>query len=410
MNKLKVHVESDNFTPGSHRSPVRALPSTWYTSPEMYELEKRAIFSKKWLLVTHQNRLAKPGDWLKFNTTGYEFVVCRDRKGNTNAFHNVCRHRAFPVVQGGQQGNSAIFSCKYHGWSYGLSGNLAKAPNYDQLEGFDKSQNGLFKIHLKTDAYGFIWVNLDSSEDPEPWNHYFDGIDQQERLDKVRFEDYLLDDEFSMEGDYNWKILADNFNECYHCPTTHPDLPTLADLGNTKVDTNKGWIKHSSVLTEAQKKEGLGLASTYLYPNASVVVLPHFMMIQRFMPTGPSSSAMHYQFFRNKKSSDEDFHLIADLYRRVVSEDKDLCEGAQKNLSAGIFVSGELHPRLEHGPLSFQQGHREAIWAHVKLEKEAGRQIWPARQRLPSTATANKEDEDLCSGLSCGTQQEVLAW
>ncbi|CAH0027984.1 unnamed protein product [Clonostachys rhizophaga] len=406
----RVKVFSDDFAEDSHNKTVRALPSTWYTSPDMFELEKRAVFSKKWLLLTHQNRLASPGDWLKFDVTGYEFVVARDRKRNINAFHNVCRHRAFPVVQGGQAGNSSIFACKYHGWSYGLSGNLAKAPSYDQLEGFDKSQNGLFKIHSKVDAYGFIWVNLDSSDEPEPWTNYFNNIDKQERLETVNFEDYVLDNEYEMRGNYNWKILADNFNECYHCPSTHPDLPTLADLEKTKVDTSKGWIKHSSVLTEEQKKDGLGLASTYFYPNASVVVLPHFMMIQRFIPTGPSSSGMHYQIFRNKNSSEADFRLIADLYRRVVSEDKDLCEGAQKNLNAGIFVSGELHPRLEHGPLSFQEGHREAIRAHVKQEKALGRQIWPARQRLPASATNNIEDEELCSGLACGEQQEVLAW
>lgn len=134
------------------------------------------------------------------------------------------------------------------------------------------------------------------------------------------------------------------------------------------------------------------------------------MMIQRFVPTSANHSAMHYQIFRNKNSSDEDFHLIADMYARVVSEDKDLCIGAQRNLEAGVFVSGELHPRLEHGPLSFQEGHREAIRDHVQLEKELGRQIWPARQRLPPTAVENKEDEELCSSLACGSLQEVLAW
>ncbi|KAF5006728.1 hypothetical protein FDECE_6905 [Fusarium decemcellulare] len=409
MSRLnKLNITSGIFKDGGYNSPVRALPSTWYTSPEMYELEKRAIFSKKWLLLTHANRLTEPGDWLKFNTAGYEFVVCRDRKGNINAFHNVCRHRAYPVVQG-QQGNALIFACKYHGWSYGLGGNLAKAPNYENLEGFDKSKNSLFPIHLKVDAIGFIWVNLDSSAEPEPWEQDFGGIDQQERLSKVRFENYVLDNEYSMEGEYNWKILADNFNECYHCPTSHPDLPTLADLENLAIDTGMGWIKHGSVQTEAQKRDGLGIASTYFYPNASVVVLPHFMMIQRFLPIGPKKSSMQYQIFRNKESSEADFRLIADMYRRVVSEDKALCEGSQKNLNAGIFVSGELHPTLEHGPLFFQKVHREAIRAHVKLEQEAKRQIWPARQNLPSTATENKEDEELCAGLACESQEE-LAW
>jgi phenylpropionate dioxygenase-like ring-hydroxylating dioxygenase large terminal subunit len=273
MNKTKLHITSEVFNSGDYDTPVRALPSTWYTSPEMYELEKRAIFSKKWLLLTHKNRLAEGGDWMKFNSAGYEFIVTHDRKGNFHAFHNVCRHRAFPVVQGGDKGNAFMFSCKYHGWSYALNGNLAKAPNYEQLEGFDKKQNGLLRIHLKLDNFGFIWVNLDASDDPEPWNKEFDGIDQQERLKNVNWDDFVLDNEYSMEGDYNWKILADNFNECYHCPTTHPDLPTLADLSAMQIDTGKSWIKHSSVRSKEQEEGGLGLASTYLYPNASVVVL-----------------------------------------------------------------------------------------------------------------------------------------
>lgn len=134
------------------------------------------------------------------------------------------------------------------------------------------------------------------------------------------------------------------------------------------------------------------------------------MMIQRFIPTGPASSSMHYQIFKNRTSSEEDFRMVADLYHRVVSEDKDLCAGSQKNLNAGIFVSGNLHPRLEHGPLFFQGVHRRSIRAHYKLEQEAGQPIWPARQRLPATAEANKEDEALCSSLTCVAQQDVLAW
>jgi hypothetical protein len=119
---------------------------------------------------------------------------------------------------------------------------------------------------------------------------------------------------------------------------------------------------------------------------------------------------MHYQIFRNKKSSEEDFQLIAQMYNRIVGEDKVLCELAQKNLNAGIFVNGELHPRLEKGPLYFQKVNREAIKAHVKLEQAAKQEIWPARQNLPTTATVSMEDEELCSGLACQTNQEGLVW
>lgn len=135
-------------------------------------------------------------------------------------------------------------------------------------------------------------------------------------------------------------------------------------------------------------------------------------MLQRFLPLGPSKSSMQYQIFRNKNSTDEQFHLIADMYARVVSEDKVLCELAQRNLNAGIFVNGELHPRLEKGPLYFQKVAREVIHEHAKKEKEAGKQIWPARQKMPSKATVSLEDEELCSGLACQTPSEKsgLAW
>jgi phenylpropionate dioxygenase-like ring-hydroxylating dioxygenase large terminal subunit len=264
----------DQTTTSQTPSPIKALPANWYTSPQMYQLERRAIFSQKWQLITHSMRLPTAGSWLKFSIAGYEFIIAKDRKDTIHALHNVCRHRAFPVVPG-ESGTAKIFSCKYHGWSYGLDGKLAKAPKYDELSGFDKEANGLFPIHVHIDVNGFIWVNLDGNKEPLPWEAEFANIDTQERFKPFNFDDYYLDHEYQMEGKYNWKILADNFNECYHCPTTHPDVPTLADIETHAVDTDDkcGWIKHQSKLTEAQKRDGLGIASTYYFPNVSLSVL-----------------------------------------------------------------------------------------------------------------------------------------
>lgn len=136
-------------------------------------------------------------------------------------------------------------------------------------------------------------------------------------------------------------------------------------------------------------------------------------MLQRFLPNGPKSSSMHYQIYRNKNSSEEDFQRIHKLYAKVVSEDKILCELAQKNLNAGVFVNGQMHPRLERGPLYFQQRAREAIAEHVAREKAAEQEIWPARQVLPADAVVSKDDVELCSGLSCQQPHQtetVLAW
>jgi len=119
---------------------------------------------------------------------------------------------------------------------------------------------------------------------------------------------------------------------------------------------------------------------------------------------------MHYQIFRNKTSTEEDFQLIHQLYKKVVGEDKVLCELAQTNLNAEIFVNGEMHPRLEKGPLFFQKVVRKVIREHREKEQAAKKKIWPARQQLPSSAVASNEDAEMCSSLPCQAEEAGLAW
>jgi hypothetical protein len=136
--------------------------------------------------------------------------------------------------------------------------------------------------------------------------------------------------------------------------------------------------------------------------------------MQKFMPKSPTESVMYYEVWRNKHSKEEDFLLISDTYKRVMGEDKVLCERAQKNIEAGIFVNGELHPHMEKGPLFFQKRCREIVMEHGMKEKKAGQKIWPAKQQLEPTGTSaiSKEMEDFCEGLACGNDNEKsdLAW
>ena len=97
------------------KTTIRALPSSWHTSQEFYNFERRAIFSRHWLLMTHRSRLQQPGDFLRYKFAGFDVVINLDRKGDVRAFHNVCRHRAYSVVEK-QSGQANIFSCRYHGW------------------------------------------------------------------------------------------------------------------------------------------------------------------------------------------------------------------------------------------------------------------------------------------------------
>lgn len=200
------------------KTPVRALPASWYTSQDMYELERRSIFSRKWLLTTHQARVSNAGDWVPYDAAGYNFVIARDPQGSIHAFH----------------------SSDFH------------------------------PIHVHIDRNGFVWVNMDDSETPEiAWKDDFEGVDEQPRFDYYNFDEYNFDHTWDMEGDFNWKILADNYNECYHCQVAHPDIPTIADLHSYYVKTKDGHIQHYGAQRQDQIDKGFRIATTYFWPNAS---------------------------------------------------------------------------------------------------------------------------------------------
>ncbi|CEJ93543.1 hypothetical protein VHEMI09125 [[Torrubiella] hemipterigena] len=389
---------------------VLALPANWYTSPAMLELERRAIFSKKWILITHKLRFPEVGSYVKITEAGYSFFLIKDRNGEIRGHHNVCRHRAYPLVEN-ESGKKMTLACKYHGWSYGFDGKLAKAPKYQEIPSFNKEENGLYKVHVHIDKLGFVWVNLDAAETPSfSWEADFASVDEQPRFEIFNMDDYHYDHSWDMIGEYNWKVLADNYNECYHCPTGHPGLPAVTDLNKYWVETAGSHIQHFAV--DHADRKGLGNFSTYMYPNTSITLSPIFFFIQRVIPISATQTSMEYEVYRHNDSTDEEFTHVSDFFKQVMKEDKDLCNATQHNLESGIFLSGELHPRVEKGPLFFQQMTHDLITSHHREEQDAGRQIWPAvpKHKIPDRMQA---DINLCASLDC-TASRVdtgeLAW
>lgn len=126
------------------------------------------------------------------------------------------------------------------------------------------------------------------------------------------------------------------------------------------------------------------------------------------MPNSPTTTTVYYEVYRNKHSSEEDFQNINQIYKRIMTEDKVLCNLAQKNLNAGVFVNGELHPHLEKGPLYFQKMCRDVVTEWHKKEQLAKQELWPARQETKSGVS--QKDVDFCNGLSCSSTNEALVW
>lgn len=108
---------------------------------------------------------------------------------------------------------------------------------------------------------------------------------------------------------------------------------------------------------------------------------------------------MRYEVYRHKDATDEDFTLISDMYKRIMSEDKYLCIQSQKNLNAGVFVNGQLHPEMERGPLHFQKTVREVVTEHHKKEEAVGHEIWPAQQHVRKNAALNTDNIAFRTGV-----------
>lgn len=102
------------ITESSAKSSGQTFPSSWYREPGFYEFERRAIFSQSWMLITHSLQFKQAGSYVRYETAGFPFFLIKDRQGNIQAFLNVCRHRAFPLVHQ-DEGKASIIACKYHG-------------------------------------------------------------------------------------------------------------------------------------------------------------------------------------------------------------------------------------------------------------------------------------------------------
>lgn len=214
----------------------KIFASSSFMSAKVYELERRSIFSRQWLLVSHKSRFREAGRWVQVDIAGYPILIVRDRTGNINGFHNVCRHRAYNVVDG-DQGKASILACRYHGWSYGLNGKLAKAPGYQELSEFKKEQNGLFPVHVKLDSKGFVWVNLDGNEVPE-----------------AAWTDTSKDDEWTSQS--------------------LPDFGSLEYDQSQTVDVECNWklamVSHDGILESADAESSV--TSSLKFPNAYLFV------------------------------------------------------------------------------------------------------------------------------------------
>jgi phenylpropionate dioxygenase-like ring-hydroxylating dioxygenase large terminal subunit len=203
----------------SHRQG-ESLPGPFYLSDEIFKLEIQRFLGSHWMLVGHASQLPSTGDYLVVDTLGASVIVVRDSSGGINAFHNVCRHRGARICEA-SNGRTSLFRCRYHGWSYKLTGELAAWRHMP--EGLEKRDYPLRRCGV-TSFQGFILICLEPKEAPDPpqllehvepyWSRY--------ELSKCKV---VAERTYRMRA--NWKLCVENNLECYHCLSGHPEYTAV---------------------------------------------------------------------------------------------------------------------------------------------------------------------------------------
>ena len=332
---------------------MTTLPSSWYGDPAVHELERRRIFGRSWLFFGFAHRLQAVGDYLAADIAGWNVVVVVDDAGALRGHHNVCRHRAGPLVGPGS-GRVPSLVCRYHGWAYGLDGGLRSARDFG--EELDCAAISLESVRV--DVWrGLVFVNLDLEHDaPALVDDLGTFIDACE---PIRFERFVPALEREHDLECNWKTYADNYLEGYHIPLVHPGLNKEIDAKQYRVDVDHHdrWISHAAPARDGAVNQGRWL---WRWPNLALNIYGDSMCVERYDPVGRGHTRLRYTYaFGDPAGATNDD--VVRMSTDVTNEDKAICEAVQRNLDSGVYAAGWLSPRHEMGLAAFQSWVRDAV-------------------------------------------------
>ncbi len=226
---------------------AKSLCGKYFSSPNFYEQETQKIFRKEWICVGRASDISNVGDYLLHEIDGESFIVVRNDRMQVNCFYNVCRHRGTRIQEEPCGRFKARIACPYHAWTYDLQGNLKTAPNMDGVEGFDLNDYTLGAVRCVV-WQGFVLINLDR-ESPafeESYGPIYSRFDEWELADLVSAHRKTYD------IGANWKIIFQNYSECYHCSLVHPQLSPITSVTTASNDFTEGpFLGGPMILSDA---------------------------------------------------------------------------------------------------------------------------------------------------------------
>ena len=342
------------------------LPASWYSDPEILRLERELIFAHAWQYAGVLEQVTEPGAFFTCNAGGIPVVVLRDRAGELRGFVNVCRHRGHEVAQG--CGRRETLQCPYHAWTYDLDGSLRAAPRADREPGFDRSDWSLLPVLVE--AWGpLVFVNPDINAAPLaetlgtlPQEMVARGLDPAELVYRGRSREWIVE--------ANWKIVIENYLECYHCPVAHKSFSRLIDVDPDAYHLSTArWSssQYGPVQEGVVREDGQGLPYDpageirssqfhYVWPNWTLNTFPGPPNVRVLVirPLDAERTVTFVDGFWAADTPDEIVEEISAFGLVVGQEDNDLVESVHRGLKSGAIPHGRLLLESEHLVQHFQ--------------------------------------------------------
>jgi len=347
-------------TAETFHADAKMLPQRNFVSPEIFAAEREKIFSRQWVLVGHQSQLAEPGDYFLAEVAGESLIVAKDQRSTIRAFYNVCRHRGARLCEE-QNGHTAAIQCSYHAWTYALDGRLIGAPHMDETPGFNKAEYPLKPARLGL-WEGFIFVNLADCPIPlEEWFAPLAGKFSRWNLGALRSAKRI---EYDVRA--NWKLMFQNYSECYHCLGVHPELSKISPYDSAENDLTKGPFLGGFMRIASDKSltlsgnacalpvgdfgdEDFRFVFYYsIFPNMLVSLHPDYVMVHQLEPQSPERTLIFCDWFFNPEAferSDFDPNDAIEFWDMVNKQDWHVCELSQQGISSRAYEPGPYSAR-----------------------------------------------------------------
>ena len=338
---------------------TQTIPWSWYTDPVVLGLEREHIFRRSWQYVARRDEVAEPGSFLATRVAHIPVVLVRDVEGTLRGFLNVCRHRGSLVCEGA--GRRATLQCPYHAWTYGLDGRLVAAPRLAQEGADDTSELGL--VPVQVDTWGpLVFANPDL--DAAPLAEFLDDLPQRIADAGIDLDELRFLRRWEWEVAANWKLSAENFLECYHCPVAHPGFSAAMDVSPESylLEAHGGRMTQHGP-PRREPRGGYDLSGEVergqfhlLFPGTVVNVMPGRpnFSIGSLLPRAADCTHRFLDYFVAPDADPEWVEEALAFDAQVGAEDRVLIERVQVGVSTGLIEQGRLLPESEQLIARFQ--------------------------------------------------------